>query len=160
MMRIGINVGRVGWLAPAVLAAVLGVTGCHAGAKAQAGPADEPAATVEEADGAKPARITLSDRAVRRLSIRTEQVKVAPKASGGGSGSLVVPYGALVYDADGEAWVFVSPEPRTYMRAPIKVATIKSDSVILTSGPPAGTPVVTVGAPELVGAEAGISGEE
>jgi hypothetical protein len=32
--------------------------------------------------------------------------------------------------------------------------------VICSSGPPAGTEVVIVGASELVGAEAGISGEE
>ena len=85
---------------------------------------------------------------------------MAGPARSGQPATLVIPYAAVVYDADGEAWAFASPAPLTYKRAPIVVASIKLDSAILTSGPPAGTAVVTVGASELVGMEAGISGEE
>ena len=43
---------------------------------------------------------------------------------------------------------------------PIEISSITGKTVQLKSGPPVGTQVVVVGAPELVGAEAGISGEE
>ena len=66
----------------------------------------------------------------------------------------------MVYDADGKSWTFSSPSPRTYIRVPIVISSIAGQAVQLKSGPPVGTQVVVVGAPELVGAEAGISGEE
>ena len=66
----------------------------------------------------------------------------------------------MVYDEDGESWAFSSPSPRTYIRVPIVISSIAGQTVQLKSGPPVGTQVVVVGAPELVGAEAGISGEE
>lgn len=154
------NIRCLGWLTPVILVGTFSLGGCTGGAVAEAGPADDPAAKVEVVDGSRPARITLTDRAVQRLGIRTEPVKVAPARSGRPSHSLVVPYAAVVYDAEGDAWVFVLDAPATYVRAPIVVGSIASGSAVLTSGPPSGTPVVTVGAPELVGAEAGISGEE
>jgi hypothetical protein len=43
---------------------------------------------------------------------------------------------------------------------PLEINSITGKTVLLKSGPPVGTQVVVVGAPELVGAEAGISGEE
>ena len=42
----------------------------------------------------------------------------------------------------------------------ITVAAIKGHSALLSSGPTVGARVVTVGAPELLGAEYDISGEE
>jgi hypothetical protein len=109
---------------------------------------------VEQVEGSDVARVTLSDRAIERLGITT--VAVASAAAG----QLVVPYAAVVYDPDGAAWVYTNPEPRTYVRAPVTIAAVDGERVTLSAGPAAGTPVVTVGAPELVGAEAGISGEE
>jgi hypothetical protein len=160
MISIVRNVGHPGWVSPVVLMVALGLGGCTGGTPAEAGPPDEPAAEVEAVDGSQPARVTLSDRAVQRLGIRTEPVKVLPARPSGQPRSLVVPYAAVIYDAEGDAWVFVRQAPTTYVRAPIVVRSIASGSAVLTSGPPSGTPVVTVGAPELVGAEAGISGEE
>jgi hypothetical protein len=86
----------------------------------------------------------------------------------------------VVYASDGSAWAYVNPAPRTYVRARIAVATIQGDLAVLSDGPagpsgagrvtgpgaapvdrPAdGTAVVTRGAPELLGAEAEIAGEE
>ena len=66
----------------------------------------------------------------------------------------------MVYDEDGKSWTFSAPSPRTYIRVPIVISSITGQTVQLKSGPPVGTQVVVVGAPELVGAEAGISGEE
>jgi hypothetical protein len=72
----------------------------------------------------------------------------------------VISYSAVVYDSDGASWAFSAPSPRTYVRVPIEISSIIGKTVQLKSGPPVGTQVVVVGAPELVGAEAGISGEE
>jgi len=42
------------------------------------------------------------------------------------------------------------------VREPIEITRISGDDVVLSSGPVVGTAVVTVGAAELVGAEAGL----
>ena len=72
----------------------------------------------------------------------------------------MIPYAALVYATDGSTWVFVRKEPLTYQPAPVTVAGKTGDQVAITSGPPVGTEVVTVGAAELVGIQTGIDGEE
>jgi hypothetical protein len=72
----------------------------------------------------------------------------------------VIPYAAVVYDSDGSSWTYVNSAPRTYVRARISVAAVQGDVAVLTNGPADGTAVVTQGAPELLGAEAEIAGEE
>lgn len=71
----------------------------------------------------------------------------------------VIPYAALIYDADGGTWIYVEDDPatRTFVRYPVTVDFIDGDLVVLTEGPPAGTKVVTVGGQELFGAETGVS---
>ena len=68
----------------------------------------------------------------------------------------MVPYEAVIYDAEGATWVFTNPSGQTYVREPIEITRISGDDVVLASGPAVGTAVVTVGAAELVGAEAGL----
>jgi hypothetical protein len=46
------------------------------------------------------------------------------------------------------------------VRQRITVRAIEGSTAVLTSGPAAGSAVVTVGAPELLGTEYNISGEE
>jgi hypothetical protein len=75
-----------------------------------------------------------------------------------GATQKIVPYDAVLYDLNGKAWVFTSPEPLVYVRAPITVDYIEDDLAVLSEGPPAGTEVVTAGASELFGAESGIGG--
>jgi hypothetical protein len=142
-----------------VLAAIaVGASGCsEAGASKEENP--ETAVTVEAgADEDQPARLTVSERAEQRLGLRTEPVR--PLTAQGNGATEVIAYSAVVYDADGKSWTFSSPSPRTYIRVPIVISSIAGQTVQLKSGPPVGTQVVVVGAPELVGAEAGISGEE
>jgi hypothetical protein len=136
----------------------LGASGCsEAGASKEEATSDT-AVTVESAAEGHPARITVSERAEQRLGIRTEPVR---PLSGQASGATeVISYSAVIYDADGKSWAFSAPSPRTYIRVPIEISSIVGKTVQLKSGPPVGTEVVVVGAPELVGAEAGISGEE
>jgi len=142
-----------------VLAAItVGASGCsEAGASNEENP--ETAVTVEAgADEDQPARLTVSERAEQRLGLRTEPAR--PLTGQANGATEVIAYSAVVYDADGKSWTFSSPSPRTYIRVPIVISSIAGQAVQLKSGPPVGTQVVVVGAPELVGAEAGISGEE
>ena len=143
--------GFGGWRSVLVLAcaASISLAGC-ATVKPAATPTSA-AASMEKA-GADLNKLTLTDKAVERLGVTT--VKVAK-----GEGSpLQVPYGALVYDANGKTWVYTNPEPRTYIRAAVTVDKIADNKVQLQSGPPAGTDVVTIGAAELFGAEFGTKG--
>jgi len=135
-----------------LLAAGVALTGCQVAAQG-ADPEVAEVATVDATEDGGPGVITLSEPAERRLGIVTTPVAEDP-------GGLVVPYAALVYGTDGLTWVFVRQEPLTYQRTPVTVAGKSGDQVAITSGPPAGTEVVTVGAAELIGVETGIDGEE
>jgi hypothetical protein len=77
-------------------------------------------------------------------------------ALSGGEAQRVVPYSAVLYDPHGGEWVYTSPEPLVFVRQPIKIGSVVGDDVVLVDGPPEGTPVVTVGAAELYGAEFGV----
>jgi hypothetical protein len=137
---------------PALLiAAGLALAGCGTAEGADIAPAK--VASVDTTQEGQPGVVTLADAAVKRLGMETAAVAAGPNG-------LTVPYGALVYEADGSSWVFVQTAPLTYQRAPVTVAGISGDQVTLASGPAAGTTVVTVGAAELVGVEIGIDGEE
>lgn len=65
----------------------------------------------------------------------------------------VVPYSSVIYDEHGNTFVYTSPEPLTYVRAPVTIDFIEDDVAVLTDGPPNGTKVVSVGAVELYGTE-------
>jgi hypothetical protein len=135
-----------------LLAAGVALSGCQVAAQGADAELAE-VATVEAPHDGGPGVITLSESADQRLGIVTTSVATDPAG-------LVVPYAALVYETDGSTWVFVRQAPLTYQRAPVAVAGKAGDQVTLTSGPPAGTEVVTVGAAELIGVETGIDGEE
>jgi multidrug efflux pump subunit AcrA (membrane-fusion protein) len=75
---------------------------------------------------------------------------------GGDAVKLVVPVGALVYDLNGETWIYISPEPLHFLRYPVQVDYIEGDMVVLLEGPPVGTKVATVGVPELHGTDTGV----
>lgn len=124
-----------------------------AGGASEGGGEGQPPALVEHEDGAEVARITLTERAADRIDVRTEATR---RAQVGGRDTLVIPYGALLYDAQGATWTYTSPEPLVFVRAPVQVHSIKGDRVFLTDGPAEGTPVVSVGATELFGAEFGV----
>ncbi len=90
------------------------------------------------------------------MAVRTAQAAVDGKR---GTHKLI-PYAAVVYDNDGSTWAFVNTGPRAFIRQRITVGAIQGDTAVLTAGPAAGAAVVTVGAPELLGTEYNISGEE
>jgi hypothetical protein len=130
----------------ALSAGVLSSCGGETGAEAQ------PPASVEESADGGPARLTLTDEAATRTGIETVAVQAAGQ-------QLTIPYSAILYDADGKTWTYTNPEPLVFVRAPITVEQIQGDTATLSSGPPAGTLVVTVGAEELLGTEVGVGHE-
>ena len=107
--------------------------------------ADEPA-SVEPIKGTSYNTIKLSADADKRLGIRTAAVTEK-------QGRKVVPYAAVSYTPNGGTFVYTSPKALTFVRQPVKVRTVRKGQAILSEGPAAGTEVVTVGAPELFGAE-------
>ena len=111
-------------------------------------------ATIDSTDVKGIMKVTLDARAADRIGLETAQVREESVSVGGAMVTRkVVPYGALMYDTKGETWTFTNPEPLVFVRKPVVVESIDGDRVILSDGPPAGTAVVTVGAPELMGAE-------
>lgn len=118
-------------------------------------PPTPPPVVIEEQADSGLSRLTLSPRAAERLGIETVEVVEEPVD---GASRLLIPYAAIVYDADGATWAYTNPEALVFVRAPITVERIDGDLAVLANGPPAGMLVVTVGVPELYGAEHGVGG--
>jgi hypothetical protein len=130
--------------------AALCLMGCSRTPDAATAP-DEPA-TLEPVEGSGLVRVTLSRDAADRLDIQTAPVQTV-SGSSEGAVRLTIPYAAVLYDANGKTWTYTNPEPLVFVRAAIRVERVANDLALLSSGPPAGTSVVVVGAPELLGVE-------
>jgi hypothetical protein len=136
---------------------VIGAAAILAGCAA-ATPDETPPALIKPVAGSQIPQLQLTERAVQRLGIVTQPVR--PTRAAGQPTHEVIPYSAVVYDHDGSTWTYVNTAARTYERKPITVTDIDGQVALLSAGPAAGTPVVTVGAAELLGTEYNISGEE
>lgn len=110
-------------------------------------------AQVEPIEGTELNRVILTEQAAQRLDLQTDQVREEQVE---GTQRLVVPYSAVIYDLEGKTWIYISPASLTYVREPITVDYIEGDMVVLADGPASGTEVVTVGVPELYGADTGV----
>lgn len=109
---------------------------------------DQEPYAVETVEGQAFPRVILEESAVARLGVETAPVRE--------SGSLLaVPAEAVYLDADGSFWVYTNPEPNVYVREVVELARETGTTAFLVEGPPPGTQVVTVGVPELYGAETG-----
>ncbi len=84
-----------------------------------------------------------------------ERVTVELPLSAVGGPTLVVPWSAIVYDANGGAWVYRQTDPVTFTRARVAVRGIRGDWALLDQGPEPGTRIVSIGAAELFGTEFG-----
>lgn len=82
-----------------------------------------------------------------------KRMRVELPLEGGETQQKVVPYGAVYYDAKGAAWLYVVTQPLTYERRRIEVERVVAEMAVLSQGPEVGTPVVSVGAALLFGAE-------
>jgi len=129
-------------------------------------------------------RVTLTEPAMQDLGIQTTPVRTArsvtpkPKPAPTATSTpatkptptarpttvtavslTVIPVTAVIYDPRGNSWTYTIVGPRAFARQAIVIDHIVGDEAFLRSGPPVGTPVVTVGAPELLGAEYGVGKE-
>ncbi len=111
--------------------------------------------TIEKIEGSELSRVTLSERAIQRLDLKTDEVREV-KVKRSTTPRKVVPYSALIYDPQGNTWIYTSPQPRTFVRHKVEVDYIEGDLVVLNDGPPVGTVVASVAVAELYGAEFGM----
>ena len=101
---------------------------------------------LEKIEGTDLSKVILTEKAAERIGVET----VA--ASGN-----EVPYAAVVYDIEGNTWIYISPEPLTFIREPIVIDYIKGDTAVLAENLSSELNVVTVGVSELYGTETGVS---
>ena len=141
----------------AVAVALLLLIASNSSSETAAVEEDSGPATVEHIEGSELSHVILTEEAAERLGIETAPISETDVASAGAEGGTVsqkaVPYSAVLYDVNGSTFVYTSPEPLTFVRAPITVDYIEGDSAVLLDGPSTGSAVVTVGAAELFGAE-------
>ena len=103
-------------------------------------------AELEPIKGTDVQRVIFDAVAAKRVGLKTAPIRQ------NGQGKIM-PYAALIYDAEGKTYAYTAPEPLTYVRQQISVDHYDGDSVVLSDGPPAGTEVVTVGVDEVYGTE-------
>jgi hypothetical protein len=140
------------WVIVVLIVALLPSAACR-GTSEEAGAEGNEPARVEPVEGTDVSRVILTARAAERLGIRTATVQ---NGEGRQAELTVMPYSALVYDTNGRAWAYTSPEQLTFVRSRLTIERIEEQNVFLLDGPPPGTSVVTVGAAELYGTELGI----
>jgi hypothetical protein len=127
----------------AVLIAVLGVSAC---AEVPSNLVEDQPYELEPIEGTDLQRVKLSDETAARIDLQTASVRPAGRGT-------AVPHAALIYNPDGDVFVYTKPAPQTYVRAPVTVRRVEGAQALLSEGPPAGTVVVTVGAAELLATE-------
>ena len=101
---------------------------------------------LEDIEGSDLQRVILTEKAVERIGVETVSIT-----------GLVVPYSAVIYDVEGNAWVYTNPKPLTFVRARVIIDRIEGDQAFLLEGTQTDAPIVTVGAAEIYGAETGVS---
>jgi len=104
---------------------------------------------VEDIEGSDFSRVTFTERAMERIGVQTTaviEVNNSPPRK-------AVPYSALLYGPEGQTWVYISPQPRVFVRYVVDVDYIKGDKVFLNDGPSVGTLVATIGVAEIYGTE-------
>lgn len=136
------------WMVVVLLVACMLISAC--GRASEATTDESHPVKVEQLAGTDPTRETLTEDAAKRLDIQTA---AATEAEVGGVKRTAIPYASIIYDTEGATWVYLNPEPLTFVRHPITVDDIKGDVVYLADALPAGSSVVTVGVAELYGAE-------
>lgn len=101
---------------------------------------------LEPIEGTELNRVRFTAETAERIDLQTTDVRRNGQRA-------VIPHAALIYSPEGGVFVYTSPEPFTYVRAPVDVSRVVGDRAVLSDGPPPGTVVVTVGAAELLATE-------
>lgn len=139
------------WLVGLLVIAGLQLSACAQKSESSA-PKNSKPAQVENIEGTKFSRLTLTESAIQRIDLKTDKVR-EQAVSRSASPRKVVPYSSLIYDSHGETWVYTSPKPYTFIRHKVEVDYIQGDIAVLNDGPPNGTIVASVGVAELYGTE-------
>jgi hypothetical protein len=134
---------KLSWLILIAMLAALSLSAC-----APAAPVEDEIkpVTLEPITGTDLNRLTLTADAAKRLDVQTAEVREV-------DGQMVVPYASVLYEANGNTWVYVNIAPLVFVRQAIVIDSINGDEAILSKGPDSGSAVVTVGAAELYGSE-------
>jgi hypothetical protein len=103
-------------------------------------------AKLEPIKGTDIQRVIFDAEGAKRVGLKT----VAVRQNGQ---ETVIPFGAVIYDAEGNAYAYTAPEPLIFVRKEIEIDRMEGNSAVLSDGPPAGTKVVTVGTAEVYGTE-------
>ena len=101
---------------------------------------------LEPIEGTDLSKVILTEKAAERIGIETVS------ASG-----TSVPYAAVIYDIEGNTWIYTNPESLTFVREPIVIDHIEGDTAFLAEGLASEFSVVTIGVAELYGTETGVS---
>ncbi len=134
------------WIIGFLVLAVLQFWSCQ---KEDRSPQFIPPSEVEEIKGSNFSTVTLTERAMERIGIQTATVGEMSQSPL----RKVIPYSALLYGPEGQTWVYISPQPRVFVRYVVDVDYIKGDTVFLNDGPPVGTVIASVGVAILYGTE-------
>ena len=133
--------------------AAFGLYGAVSGGSSTAGAAGEAEqvpATVQPIGNTGLNRVTLSAAAAKRLGVQTAPVSARLVD---GRRRTAIPYSAVLYHTNGNAWTYTSPKRLVYVPHDINVDAVRGNLALLSAGPRAGTEVVTVGAAEIWGVE-------
>ena len=74
----------------------------------------------------------------------------------GAADALVVPWSALLYDAEGGSWVYERVAPNTYARRRVQIDAVAGSEAAISGAALEGKEIVSAGAAELFGAEFGV----
>jgi hypothetical protein len=113
---------------------------------------NEHPAEVKPIEGSELSLVTLTAKAAQRIDLKIDQVNEA-EVKRSASKRKVVPYSSLIYDPNGQTWVYTSPKPLTFVRHKVEVDYIEGDMAVLNDGPATGTKVASLGVAELYGTE-------
>ncbi|RIK78055.1 hypothetical protein DCC62_08335 [candidate division KSB1 bacterium] len=104
----------------------------------------------------KYAKIEYTGQALHRVRLTAKRaaelgIATAPAREEKISGQVrkIVPTAAVVYDQNGNTWVFKSPDSLVFVRERVSVEYIDGERAVLVEGPEDGAQVVTVGAANL-----------
>ena len=102
--------------------------------------------TVEGPEDAAIKRVKMADATAALLPVELTSVRREGERK-------VVPHDAVIYNPDGDSFVYTKPDAETYVRAPIEITRVQGNTAVLSEGPKAGTTIVTTGSAELLATE-------
>jgi hypothetical protein len=116
------------------------------------------AVQVEETPGTDAKTLIFTEEALIHLGVKAEAVREREATHRGEARGLrvAIPHSSMSYDASGHPWVYVREDADSFLRKSVEIDFMDADWIYLVSGLKAGDEVVTVGVPEMQGAEFGV----